>query len=53
MVVTSRLKFNSLNIGSKDFVSVIIYKQLSIGNNTLTIGSARDLFFNQLKTNSL
>ena len=54
-------KLNSLNIYFKDSkslvedsVSVIICKQFSIGNNnTLTIGSAIDLFFNQLKTNSL
>jgi beta-lactam-binding protein with PASTA domain len=55
------LKSTSLNIGSEIFSSVedstsaVIYKQSPIGNdhNTLNIGSAIDLFFNQAKTNTL
>ena len=55
------LKSTSLNIGSEIFASVedstsaVIYKQVPIGNdhNTLNIGSAIDLFFNQAKTNTL
>jgi beta-lactam-binding protein with PASTA domain len=55
------LKSTSLNIGSEIFSSVeestsaVIYKQFPIGNddNTLNIGSAIDLFFNQAKTNTL
>ena len=55
------LKSTSLNIGSEIFASVedsssaVIYKQFPIGNddNTLNIGSAIDLFFNQAKTNTL
>ena len=53
MEVNSRLELNLLNIGSEDYVSVIIYKQFLIGNNTLTIGSAIDLFFNQAKSNTI
>jgi len=55
------VKSISLNIGSEIFTSVedstfaVIYKQFPIGNdhNTLNIGSAIDLFFNQAKTNTL
>jgi beta-lactam-binding protein with PASTA domain len=55
------LKSISLNIGSEiftlleDSASAIIYKQLPIGNdhNTLNIGSAINLFFNQAETNAL
>jgi beta-lactam-binding protein with PASTA domain len=55
------VKLTSLNIGSEIFASVedsssaVIYKQFPIGNddNTLNIGSAIDLFFNQAKTNTL
>ena len=55
------LKSMSLNIGSevftllKDSTSAIIYKQFPIANdhNTLNIGSAIDLFFNQAETNFL
>ena len=57
----SILKSTSLNIGSEIFASVedstsaVIYKQFPIGNdyNTLNIGSAIDLFFNQANTNTL
>jgi beta-lactam-binding protein with PASTA domain len=55
------VKSISLNIGSEIFTSAedsafaVIYKQFPIGNdhNTLNIGSAIDLFFNQAKTNTL
>ena len=55
------IKSLSLNIGSEIFTSVedstfaVIYKQFPIGNdeNTLNIGSAIDLFFNQEDTNTL
>jgi beta-lactam-binding protein with PASTA domain len=55
------LKLTSLNIGSEiftlveDSASAVIYKQFPIGNdhNTLNIGSAIDLFFNQEKTKTL
>ena len=56
------LKSRSLNIGSEilkfsveDSISAVIYKQFPIGNddNTLNIGSAIDLFFNQAKTTTL
>ena len=60
MQVNGRLKLNSLNIGFKyfkslveDYASVVIYKQFSLGNNTLNITSAIDLFFNKAKTNTL
>ena len=56
------LKSTSLNIGSeifkssvKDSTSAVIYKQFPIGNddNTLNIGSAIDLFFDNVKMNTL
>jgi eukaryotic-like serine/threonine-protein kinase len=55
------LKSTSLNIGSEIFIAVedsasaVIYKQSPVGNNhnTLNIGSAIDLFFNQEKTFTL
>jgi len=55
------VKSISLNIGSEIFTSAedsafaVIYKQFPIGNdhNTLNIGSAIDLFFNEAKTNTL
>jgi len=61
MEVNSRLKLNSLNIGFKDFkslvedsASAVICKQFPLGNNnTLNIGSVIDLFFNQAETNAL
>ena len=62
MKVNSKLKLNSLNICFKDSkslvedsVSAVIYKQFPVGNddNTLNIGSAIDLFFNQAKINIL
>ena len=62
MKVNSKLKLNSLNICLKDSkslvedsVSAVIYKQFPVGNdyNTLNIGSAIDLFFNQAKINTL
>jgi hypothetical protein len=61
MEVNRRLELNLLNIGSEIFTSVedstsaVIYKQFSIGNdhNTLNIGSAIDLFFNQAKAITL
>jgi len=55
------VKSISLNIGSElfnlveDSAFAVIYKQFPIGNdhNRLNIGSAIDLFFNQVETNTL
>ena len=56
------LKSTSLNIGAEifkssveDSASAVIYKQFPVGNddNTLNIGSAIDLFFDQSKINTL
>ena len=58
----SLLKSTSLNIGSEIFKSsvsdsstAVIYKQFPVGNddNTLNIGSAIDLFFDNEKINTL
>ena len=55
MEVKSRLALDLLNIGFEDSASAVIYKQFPIGtdHNTLTIGSAIDLFLNQAKSNTI